>query len=105
VRLIVHSALECSPVCDRSPVTALEFHGARDEVMAVREMREMRVYVECARSHGSSITGFWARTHCALDLDSARTIAVVLDRSSCVVERTNRDLTHLISILPFKLKY
>jgi hypothetical protein len=77
----------------------------RDEAMAAREMREMRVYVEFAQSHGSSITGFWARTHCALDLDSARTIAVALDRSSCVVECTNRDLTHLSSILPFKLTY
>jgi hypothetical protein len=35
---------------DQSPETALEIHGARDEAMAARAMRETRVYVECARS-------------------------------------------------------
>jgi hypothetical protein len=35
----------------RSLITAQNFHGARKEMMAARAMREMRVYMECARSH------------------------------------------------------
>jgi hypothetical protein len=54
----------------------------------------------CGRSQMRSITGYWAQTHCVLDLDSAHTIAGALDRISCAIERTNRDFTYLI-LTPF----
>jgi hypothetical protein len=80
---------------DRSRVTALEIHGARDEVMAARATREMRVYVECARSPLMRSTTAYAFERMGarslvsrlehivrFDLDSARAIAALVRSSA-----------------------
>jgi hypothetical protein len=96
---IVHSSTALCEIDrswhNRSRVTALEIHGARDEAMAARATHEMRVYVECARSPLMlSITAYAFKRMGAqslvsrlkhivrFDLDSARAIAALVRSST-----------------------
>ena len=107
MRSIVGSALERSPVYDRSHVTALEIHSASELAMAARATRTSRANKECARSWVlRSIVGAFDRwilgsSASALNLVSGRSSVGVLNRSSCAIERTVRDLMcTLLNFIP-----